>query len=86
MACLIVRVVGRPDRRFDLLKTETVIGREDSADLVLPNVSVSRRHATLVRGEDEAIIVDLGSQNGVLVNGDKTPTGPPDWWGAPGRR
>jgi len=34
--------------------------------------SVSRRHATLERDRERFIIVDLGSQNGVYINGQRT--------------
>ena len=49
----------------------TVIGRdESSADLVLNDTNVSRRHAELKRGDDGRWhIADLGSTNGTRVNG-----------------
>ncbi len=48
-----------------------VLGREmDSADLVLPERQISRKHCELYRGEDGAFYVrDLGSKNGTFVNG-----------------
>lgn len=45
-----------------------VIGRDADADLVIPGPAVSRRHARLVF-EDGWHIEDLGSRNGVVVNG-----------------
>lgn len=49
----------------------TVIGRdESSADLVLNDTNVSRKHAELKRGDDGRWrIADLGSTNGTRVNG-----------------
>jgi hypothetical protein len=48
----------------------TVIGRdESSADLVLPNSNVSRRHAELTSDAAGWHIADLGSTNGTRVNG-----------------
>ena len=35
-------------RLFTLSKDKVVIGRGDDADLVLPNISVSRHHAQVV--------------------------------------
>jgi pSer/pThr/pTyr-binding forkhead associated (FHA) protein len=47
---------------------ESVVGRDDSAGVVLPETTVSRRHARLrVRGY-ETVLEDLGSQNGTWVN------------------
>lgn len=46
------------------------IGRSPEADLVLPDDTVSRRHAVL-RGDRGAIEVeDLGSSNGTSINGN----------------
>ena len=46
------------------------IGRSKSVECVLPDPNVSRRHAELRRSETgEWPIVDLGSTNGVKVNG-----------------
>lgn len=48
----------------------TVIGRdESSADLVLNDTNVSRRHAELKRLGGVWVITDLGSTNGTRVNG-----------------
>ena len=46
-----------------------VIGRDPSADIVLPVSAVSRRHAEVTRAGDDYVVRDLGSRNGVLVNG-----------------
>jgi pSer/pThr/pTyr-binding forkhead associated (FHA) protein len=46
-----------------------VIGRSRECDLVIQDPNVSRRHAELRRDEDGWRLVDLGSTNGVKVNG-----------------
>lgn len=56
-------------RDLPLLKHEIVIGRSASCDLVLDSQLVSRRHACVHVGEKQASVSDLGSRNGVLVNG-----------------
>jgi len=56
-------------RDLPLLKQEIVIGRSASCDLVLDGELVSRRHAAIRLGEERAVVRDLGSRNGVLVNG-----------------
>jgi hypothetical protein len=46
-----------------------VIGRSPDAGLVIDDTSVSRLHAQLVVGESSAYVEDLGSSNGIYVNG-----------------
>ena len=46
----------------------TVIGRSPDCDVFLDDVTVSRRHAELVRESDSFTIRDLGSLNGTYVN------------------
>ncbi len=47
----------------------TVIGRDAKADIVLPVSAVSRRHAEVEREGDAYVVRDLGSRNGIFVNG-----------------
>lgn len=49
-------------------KQELTIGREESCDITLPHVSVSKYHAKIVRETDGYYIYDSGSTNGVIVN------------------
>jgi len=48
---------------------EFLIGRSQSADIILPSDNVSRRHARLYTVDGKCYIEDLGSSNGVFVNG-----------------
>jgi pSer/pThr/pTyr-binding forkhead associated (FHA) protein/signal transduction histidine kinase len=48
-----------------------VFGRGTEADLTLPDSAVSRRHARMSEADDLIWIEDLGSLNGVYVNGRK---------------
>jgi phosphoserine phosphatase RsbU/P len=48
-----------------------VVGRATACDLVLDSEGISRRHAELFRLDDGWAVRDLGSRNGVLVNGVK---------------
>src|SRR4051812_43775892 len=50
---------------------EFVIGRSIECQLSLDDPLVSRRHAILRVSQDTVTVQDLGSRNGVLVNGTK---------------
>jgi hypothetical protein len=49
--------------------TRFTIGRTQDCDLRIADLSVSRLHAQLERGEDGWLLSDLGSHNGTRVNG-----------------
>lgn len=51
-----------------LESSEFVIGRDNHADLVLADASVSRQHAVLTRDSNGYVLRDLNSTNGSLVN------------------
>lgn len=75
---LVVRM-GRLSAAFDLTKEVTVIGRPDSEMHYYPDVeidlddAVSRRHAEVIKREDRYFLVDTGSTNGTLLNGETLP-------------
>ncbi|MCS6797076.1 MAG: FHA domain-containing protein [Myxococcota bacterium] len=56
---------------FELPPGEFVIGRSSSCSLAVDDALVSRRHAVLRVGESGVTVEDLGSRNGVLVNGER---------------
>jgi predicted component of type VI protein secretion system len=56
-------------RRSMLGGNRVVIGRSRDCDVVVTDPNVSRRHAELRLGEHGWSVVDLGSTNGVKVNG-----------------
>jgi hypothetical protein len=59
--------------RFRLLGAKAIIGRGSDCDIRLEGVAgVSRQHAEVILQPDgKALVRDLGSQNGTLVNGRK---------------
>jgi len=59
---------GRAGESFQAIGERTLIGRSPACDVFLDDVTVSRRHAELVRDGDTFIIRDLGSLNGTFVN------------------
>jgi pSer/pThr/pTyr-binding forkhead associated (FHA) protein len=56
---------------LNLTKGKVEVGGSDEMDLILPNVSVSRHHARFLNTENGFRAEDVGSQNGVRVNGEK---------------
>ena len=67
-----VAILYKDGKRIDSCKLPegaTTIGRDPTNQIPLPNSSVSREHAELVCGTGGVTIRDLGSRNGILVNG-----------------
>ena len=62
-------VEGDVQRRLRLDTSPSGVGRAGDNALVLKDFSVSRHHARLERRGDTWWVVDLGSTNGVKVNG-----------------
>jgi DNA-binding winged helix-turn-helix (wHTH) protein len=60
-----------PQREFRLVRGENVVGRDPAADVFIPSASVSRRHAVITTDDHAAIVVDMKSKNGTLVDGVK---------------
>jgi uncharacterized RDD family membrane protein YckC len=63
-------------REFELVDLEVNIGRELDNTLRLSDPSISRHHAVIRMGPAGYEIHDLQSSNGVLLNGNKVPSGP----------
>lgn len=55
-------------RTFAITEQGISIGRALDNEIVLNDVTVSRRHALIVLRQHEAYIQDLGSRNGIFVN------------------
>jgi pSer/pThr/pTyr-binding forkhead associated (FHA) protein len=66
---LVVRAGGgRAGERFVPSGDRTLIGRSPDCDIFLDDVTVSRRHAEILRDGATTSIRDLGSLNGTFVN------------------
>jgi predicted component of type VI protein secretion system len=57
------------DRRLELPLGGGVVGRSRDCDIVLNDAGISRHHAQIRPGPGGWTVEDLGSTNGVLVNG-----------------
>ena len=55
---------------YALSRATTTLGRGADADLRIDDPGISRQHAQLRRSGGDVTIVDLGSTNGVLVDGE----------------
>ena len=59
---------GRAGEHFLPHGERTTIGRSPDCDIFLDDVTVSRKHAVLVRRDDGLFIEDEGSLNGTFLN------------------
>ena len=66
-----------PPLRLAVLDRRYVIGRGEGCDMRLASDEVSREHAAIVRRWDGVIVQDLGSKNGIVVDDQTGPLGPP---------
>ncbi|MEY4476856.1 MAG: hypothetical protein RJA31_360 [Actinomycetota bacterium] len=74
-ALLVVRRGPTVGARFLLDSETTVAGRHPEADIFLDDVTVSRRHAEIVRTGTSFAIRDLDSLNGTYLDGERVSDG-----------
>jgi hypothetical protein len=55
----------------EISKPEIIIGRSPLCDLPVPEEALSRQHAKITNLGDQIYITDLGSSNGVFIDGQK---------------
>ncbi|MFM2103575.1 MAG: hypothetical protein RL740_662 [Actinomycetota bacterium] len=67
-AMLIIHRGPNRGERFLINSPETTIGRSSDNDVVLDDVTVSRKHANIRRASERFELIDLGSLNGTYVN------------------
>src|SRR2546425_5982944 len=53
------------------LTRTTTVGRVEGNDIVIHDSAMSRQHARIEVTDDGLTVVDLGSLNGVLLNGER---------------
>lgn len=64
-------LVAHGGQRIVLTGSPVVLGRHADCDLVLQDEQASRRHAQVEPGPGGFVLVDLGSTNGTLLNGER---------------
>jgi pSer/pThr/pTyr-binding forkhead associated (FHA) protein len=73
-----VAVDEGPDITLD--RVLVVVGRHPNCDTQLNSLRVSRHHCCMIRESDQVVVRDLGSTNGIRINGMRVETG----WLRPG--
>ncbi len=70
-AVLIVRSGPQAGERFALTADETRLGRHPDSEIMLDDITVSRRHAAIQRTPEGYVVTDAGSLNGTYVNQER---------------
>lgn len=52
-----------------------LVGRSEDCDVVIDSKKVSRHHCCIAQVDDRLVVRDLGSTNGIRVNGERTDEG-----------
>ena len=67
--CLVCLHGAKIGQRFPLSTDLVVVGRGSTADVPIKHTTISRRHAVIESEGHQKVVADLGSTNGVYVNG-----------------
>ncbi len=70
-ALLVVRKGPNEGSKYVLDAEVTRAGRHPDSDIFLDDITVSRRHAEIIRRADGFHVVDVGSLNGTYLNRDR---------------
>ena len=73
MPVRLVALDERPDITLD--RTIVVIGRHPACDTRLDSLRVSRHHCCMTQEGGEVVVRDLGSTNGIRINGKRVAEG-----------
>ena len=71
MGMLVVKRGPNAGSRFVLDQDTTHVGRHPESDIFLDDITVSRRHAEIVRQGDGYAVRDVGSLNGTYLNRER---------------
>jgi hypothetical protein len=67
----IVKIVALEKSNRNAFKTKITVGRAKNNDVIIRASKVSKIHAAFVVGKDDWQLVDMGSVNGTVVNGER---------------
>ncbi len=68
---LTLTFAGKPIRKFNFDQDAVCIGRDPDCEILIDNIGVSRKHATIEKANGEYILTDLKSHNGTFVRGQR---------------
>lgn len=68
---LVVRSGPQAGASFALRDQLTRLGRHPDSEIILDDITVSRRHADIERNGDRCVVRDAGSLNGTYVNHER---------------
>ena len=69
--CLMILSGASIGETIRIIKNLSIIGREPTCDIVIPEDGISRRHAKLEKKGDAFMLTDLESTNGTFQNSEK---------------
>ncbi|MCH8619490.1 FHA domain-containing protein [Undibacterium sp. TS12] len=69
MAKIIVTFNGLVQQEITISKSRLTVGRRPSNDIVIDHLTVSGQHAAIDTSSNGSFVLDLGSTNGTMVNG-----------------
>ena len=64
-------IPGDSDTAAHPIVREMIIGRSEEADLLLNDITVSRRHASVRQDGRTVVVTDLESANGTFLNDER---------------
>ena len=70
-AVLIVRAGPQAGERLELGEGTTLLGRHPDSDIMLDDITVSRRHVAIERTSEGYVVRDEGSLNGTYINQER---------------
>jgi pSer/pThr/pTyr-binding forkhead associated (FHA) protein len=73
MSARFVAIDEGPEITLD--RPMVVVGRHPDCDTRLDSLQVSRHHCCMTRENDQVVVRDLGSTNGIQINGTRVETG-----------
>ena len=73
MSSRFVAIDEGPDIALD--RAMVVVGRHPNCDTRLSSLRVSRHHCCMTREDDQVVVRDLRSTNGIRINGMRVETG-----------